>query len=275
MKSLKQKLYGLIFIVMIIFSYASSTFRKVRSHRRRFGQDEVIGFFHGLIVELTNIFYYENLNVCVLQALISHGQEIYIDNIRKVYERIQEQRIQKVNVKGMNSYFKDTYRYKSIEKNPRYYLNQLTNYLDSSAKEFYSNIQDFIDNNPSLKNMIENASETFKLAKKIFDSHYFTIPLDIIGCIVFAYPGEENSESNDKIKYFLKILSWGFEKISYLIVIAIKIPEVFKEINNLYNNFNNNALNTYQKYVLLGRIIGSIVRVIVSLNGLGFIKKLK
>lgn len=266
MKSHKIKLFGFLFVIMIILSHVSaSTTKNARfTIKSQYFPESVKGFLVGFFFEISNAINFHNKLICIAQdvafQLYDHQLEIMIEEKIKNNEDYDSKTMDEFSdvVERMNSLKSIDFKFitslqaQEIIKSETYEILERLWKMKMKAELYKKRVVDFIEN---LSPVVE-----------FFQNPLVKMSLDILACFL----GSDTSTSQNFKESILNQITNLISNAIDVRFIIFKLQQIPGDVFLFVESFKNEATNDYERYQILGRAVASIIRIYLKANGIIF-----
>jgi hypothetical protein len=270
MKSLTKKLTTFFLMMMIFLSQVSSSFTKNKSTRTKTkGITEAAkGFLVGFFFEISNSIDFHSQLLCIAQDLAFN---LYDHKLTiKIEEKFTKNENHRNDMDEMSNVAKKLRRLKSINFT---LISSLQSEDDHQnvVSSIFSVVKDLPRTLQSIKDGIEDSIMKLKPVWDFLNSSLVRISLQLLSCFLMSDSTESPVINKKNI---ISEISNFVKKGIYVGRIIAKLRHIPADLKIFLDSFNNDAVDDYDRYEILGRAIASIIRIYFKAQGL-MLKKLK
>ena len=264
MKSPRIKLIGFFFVIMILLSQASASFtnRARFTVKSKFFPESVKGFLVGFFFEISNAIDFHSKLMCIAQdvafKLYDHQLEIIIEeNIRnkedydsKTMDEYSDVVERMNNLKSIDFKFISSLQAQESIKSATDEILERLKKMKMVAELYKKRVVDFIENLTPIVEFLQNP-----LVK---------MSLDILMCYLSSDTTTPQNFKESILNQITKLISNAFD-VGFIIAKLQQIPD---DVILFVESFRNEATTNYERYLILGRAVASIIRIYLKAHGI-------
>lgn len=264
MKSPRIKLIGFFFVIMILLSQASASFtnRARFTVKSKFFPESVKGFLVGFFFEISNAIDFHSKLMCIAQdvafKLYDHQLEIIIEeNIRnkedydsKTMDEYSDVVERMNNLKSIDFKFISSLQAQESIKSATDEILERLKKMKMVAELYKKRVVDFIENLTPVVEFLQNP-----LVK---------MSLDILMCYLSSDTTTPQNFKESILNQITKLISNAFD-VGFIIAKLQQIPD---DVILFVESFRNEATTNYERYLILGRAVASIIRIYLKAHGI-------
>ena len=264
MNSPNIKLIGFLLVIMILLSHVSTSFtNKARfTVKSKYFPESVKGFLVGFFFEISNAIDFHSKLMCIAQdvafKLYDHQLEIIIE------EKIRNKEDYDSNT--MDEYSDVVERMNNLKPIDFKFISSLQaqESIKSAADEILERLKKMRMVAELYKKRVVDFIENFTPIVEFFQNPVVKMSLDILACFLNSDTSTEQYFKDSILNQITKLIS---DALDVRFIIA-KLQQIPNDVILFIESFRNEATTNYERYLILGRAVASIIRIYLKANGI-------